>query len=114
MRTLVDQAYRRRIRAKPCAAAVGRGRIPDAPDDCEGKVQACHDKHSGMGGKDVPDHYNLWPGCKKHHAEDHRGRRAMEEKYGFNVTEVSQRLGREILEGLDFFDEPYGAAVAHL
>ncbi len=109
-RTLIDHAYRRRIRAKPCAVAVVLVRA----DECERPVQACHDNHSGMGGKDVPDHYNLWPGCGKHHAEDHSGRETMEAKYGFSVTEVCQRLGREILEGLDFFDEPYGVEVAHL
>ena len=109
-RTLIDHAYRLRIRAKPCAIAVALGRV----DECEGAVEACHDKHSGMGGKDVPDHYNLWPGCREHHDEDHNGRQSMEEKYGFGVTEVCQQLGREILDGLDFFDKPWGVEIAHL
>ena len=110
-RTLIDLEYRRHVRRYPCVVAVRRGVVKD----CLPPVQACHVLHSGFGGKDVPDHYNLWPGCVVHHSEQHHiGRESFDKKYEFSVREIAERVGREILEGVEFPDEPYGVKVAHL
>ena len=111
MRTKIDHAYRAQVRAYPCAVAVQTGVV----SECLPPVEACHVDHSGFGGKDVLDHYNLWPGCVMHHSEQHTiGHKSFDGKYEFSVREIAQRVGREILEGEDFTEEPYGVEVAHL
>ncbi len=113
MRTLIDFVYRRYIRSKPCIVAVALGRV----DECEHGVQACHRDHSGMGGKDVPDHGNLFPACGLHHGEEHSpkmGRKAFEAKYGLDIDAVCAQLEHEDVNGVEWPDEPWGAAVAHL
>ena len=109
-RTLIDHAYRRRIRAKPCAVAVVLERV----DECLFRVQACHRDHSGMGGKDVPDHGNMWPGCAKHHDEYHNGSETFERKYVLDLRAICLQIEDEIMNGVEFPDEPWGVEVAHL
>ncbi len=106
-RTLIDHAYRRRIRALPCVVAVFLGRL----DQCAFDVQACHFNHSGMGGKDVPDHGNLWPGCLKHHDESHNGIKTFQRKYRIDLKAVCLRLEDQIANGVQFPREAWGLAV---
>ena len=112
VRTLIDHEYRARVRLLPCVVAVALGRV----SECLFRVQACHLNHSGMGGKDVPDHGNLWPGCVWHHEEYHKiWRDAFEAKYGIGSLKViCLRIQDQIENGVDFPDEPYGVEVAHL
>ena len=109
-RTLIDHAYRARIRQYPCVVAVQTGIV----SECIPPVQACHVDHSGMGGKNVPDRGNLWPGCAEHHGEHHQGRKSFELRRGFSLRRIAKRLQREIEDGVEFPDEPYGVKVAHL
>jgi hypothetical protein len=46
-RTLIDPKFRNFIREKPCIVAVALDRV----DECSNVVEACHNKHSGMGGR---------------------------------------------------------------
>ena len=111
MRTLVDLDYRARVRLLPCVVAVALGRVTE----CLFLVQFCHLDHSGMGGKDVPDVGNGWPGCLKHHDEYHNiWRKAFEAKYRIDLKAICVRIADEILNGVEFPDQPYGVEVAHL
>lgn len=57
-----------------------------------GMVQACHVMSRGRGGVDFG---NTYPGCAGHHAEQHTiGMKAFEAKYGLDLTETAQYLGR--------------------
>lgn len=110
-RTLIDHVYRARVRELPCVVAVALGRV----GECLFRVQACHRDHSGMGGKDVPDHGNLWPGCVKHHGESHTiGRETFEAKYELDLKAICVRIEDEIENGVEFPDEAWGVEVAHL
>lgn len=110
MRTLIDLEYRAQIRTKPCVVAVALGRVTE----CLFLVQFCHLDHSGMGGKDVPDRGNGFPGCVKHHDEYHaHGRKAFEAKYG-DLQAVCELLWHEYIYGVQFPDEPWGTQVAQL
>jgi len=69
----------------------------------------CHRKHSGMGGKDVPDRANGFPGCSRHHDEYHKGEQTFEEKYGLDIDAICAKLDQEYEHGTAFLDpEPYG------
>lgn len=110
MRTLIDDVYREFIRGKPCVVAVALGRV----NECKWIVQFCHLKHSGMGGKDVPDRGNGWPGCLKHHDESHTGIKSFERKYRPNLRRVCKILLAEFLHGVELPELPWGHAVADL
>ncbi len=119
-RTLIDHAYREFIRGHPCVVAVETG----SAADCKFRMCACHFHHSGMGGKNVPDHGNLWPGCHKHHMESHGGVKTFQRKYQLHLHRddyldddspgVCEQLLDEFLHGAAFINGPYGAEVAHL
>ena len=110
MRTLIDHAYRAQVRRLPCVVAVALVRV----GECLFRVQACHRDHSGMGGKDVPDHGNLWPGCAKHHDEYHNGSETFESKYDVDLKAICLRIEDQITNGVEFPEEPWGVEVAHL
>ena len=110
-RTLIDHPYREFIRSHPCVVAVETG----SAADCAFRMCACHFRHSGMGGKDVPDRGNLWPGCHHHHMESHSsGIKTFQRKYQLDLLGVCVRLLDEFLHGANFINGPYGAEVAHL
>ncbi len=110
-RTLIDLAYRARVRLLPCVVAVALVRV----SECLFSVQFCHLDHSGMGGKDVPDRGNGFPGCLKHHDEYHNiWQEAFEAKYRLDLRAICLQIEDEIVNGVEFPDEPWGVAVAHL
>ncbi len=110
MRTLIDHVYRARVRRLPCVVAVALVRV----SECLYSVQFCHLDHSGMGGKDVPDRGNGFPGCGKHHDEYHNGSETFERKYVLDLRAICLRIEDQIMNGVEFPDEPWGVEVAHL
>ena len=112
-----DRPYRTFIRLKPCVVAVARG----SWDECDGVMEFCHDQHSGMGGKDVPDRGNSFPGCSGHHTKrkdsyHQMGRESFEKHHGIDkiggLKGVCAQLDREYEFGVAFLDEePYGAGL---
>ena len=99
---MTDAEYEDIVRALPCLVYV-RGRDPSP---CKGRVQFCHRKHSGMGGKAVPSIGNGWPGCMGHHAESHHmGKDSFAERYGFDMLVVVGEIESDIRDGSIFVEE---------
>jgi len=80
-----DDAYRDYIRSQPCVVGL----------ECFGGTEFCHVKHAGMGGCNVPDHGNAWPGCRKHHQQSHNwGVETFQRKYGIDLCDIARKLER--------------------
>jgi hypothetical protein len=110
-RTLIDPKFRNFIREKPCIVAVALDRV----DECSNVVEACHNKHSGMGGKNVPDVGNLFSACMKHHGESHTiGQKTYRKKYDLDVDGTCVILAAEYELGVCFPAEPWGVKVSYL
>ena len=100
----VDLDYRAFIRTQPCIlggpwrarlACDARGRFLE--HRCVGRIQACHVKSRGAGGKDVG---NLYPGCALAHDEQHRiGIPAFQKRWGINLAKIAAGLGLLYSEG---------------
>jgi hypothetical protein len=71
------------VRLLPC--------IAEHSGECEGPIEACHDRARGMGGRGG-DRFELFSACRKHHREagPRRGskRKKFEERHGVDVGAV--------------------------
>jgi hypothetical protein len=90
--TLVLPEYRDWIRQQPCVLADQR------PCHCQGFLgvgnriasEPCHIKSRGARGGDFN---NLYPGCQRHHGEQHRnGIDTFGRKHGLNLTRIARAL----------------------
>jgi hypothetical protein len=99
----VSEPRRAFVRALPCLLG-GPWRARLACDKqgrffehrCFGKVQACHLKSRGSGGKDAG---NLWPGCAGAHEEQHRiGTRRFEERWSEDLAAVCEHVEYRFLQ----------------
>lgn len=73
---------------------------------CGSPAQACHYKTRRNGGAWREDPHtgedvgNLWPGCPRHHAEQHqRGILTFQSDHGLDLDAETRRIGREFLDG---------------
>lgn len=80
----VDAARRAFVRTFPCAPCLASGATQRT------KTQACHLKSRGAGG---PDAGNLWPGCERHHIEQHTdGLATFQRRYRLNLARICERI----------------------
>lgn len=64
-------------------------------DDCEGKAQACHYRTAANSGTSIkPPSWFQFPGCMRHHAEQHRGTLTFERKYGLDLLAICREMVR--------------------
>lgn len=65
-------------------------------EDCAGKIQCCHWRTAASAGTGLkPPAWDTWPGCERHHAEQHRiGQKAFEAKYGVDCLKEARRLAK--------------------
>lgn len=88
---LVDEARRAFVRTFPCAPCLSTGATQETP------TQACHLKSRGAGG---PDAGNLWPGCARHHIEQHvDGVVTFQKRHRLNLARVCERIERAYQAG---------------
>jgi len=87
-----NPAYRAWIRTFPCV-------VPG----CEGAAEPCHVIRKSQGGDDVG---NLYPGCRRHHDEQHEHGTLgpFERKYGLDLAQIAAGYGEgwAQLRGLPF------------
>lgn len=93
-----DPAYRAWIRQQPCVLAdhpVARAR-----GGCRGVIEPCHVKSKGASGGDQA---NLYPGCSRHHEEQHQtGIRSFQTRYGINLRALATELAVQYAQKLQF------------
>ena len=88
---LVDEARRAHVRTFPCVACLASGDEQFTP------TQACHLRSRGAGGADAA---NLWPGCERHHIEQHvLGVQTFQRRHRLNLARVCERIERAYQAG---------------
>lgn len=83
--------HRAFIRRHTCVVTLGK-----VHDDCDGPIQCCHYRTAANSGKGLkPADWETFPGCFRHHAEQHLiGQRAFEEKYGLDLKAICADLAK--------------------
>ncbi len=83
--------HRAFIRRHACVVTLGK-----VHDDCDGPIQCCHFRTSANSGKGLkPADWESFPGCFRHHAEQHQiGQPAFERKYGIALDEICREFAR--------------------
>lgn len=82
--------HRAFIRRHTCVVTVGKGH-----DECSGSIQCCHRRTAANSGTSMkPGDWETWPGCLKHHAEQHRGEKTFEKKYGLDLAAICKEFVR--------------------
>lgn len=82
-----DPEYLAYVRSFPCAICLPNGL------EQESRTRACHVRSRGASGGDVA---NTYPGCDRHHEEQHlKGFAHMKRKYRVDLADVALRLGEK-------------------
>lgn len=65
-------------------------------DDCRGPICSCHYRTAANSGTAIkPASWWTWPGCDRHHTEQHTiGQDAFEKKYGLDLSELCREFAR--------------------
>ena len=84
--------HRRFVRSHACVVTLGK-----SDDHCDGPIQCCHFRTSANAGKGLkPADWDSFPGCFRHHAEQHAiGQPAFERKYGLDLAAICAELARQ-------------------
>jgi hypothetical protein len=83
---VIDPPRREWIRERPCTICALTNALQASPTECA----HVHTR------RNAGDQENLWPACKRHHAERHRwGIQTFQMTYGVVLEDVARRLHRE-------------------